>query len=272
MVLIGGDKMNTLIQCYKDISEDIWYKIDFSNKLKFKFGEVAITSHLLFHLYRHTIKTKNNSIVISESTNESTSGSDLELYVEIKPKKYLYFLIQAKKLYYIGKRSKYTKMSYKVGTCPKCKSQLDILLTYANLNDGIPLYLLYNYSSTFGKKDKEYYGCSFVSAKHIKDNFTDMATILKWKTIPTFDDLHDTTNIHSMLAQPLYKLGYRSLLKMIKKHYPAYKLIDEKNINMDDWLEIKSDVEIIKSGVNVYNDDNYLFAPRHRIIQKLESN
>ncbi len=108
-----------------------------------------------------------------------------------------------------------------------------------------------------------------MSAKYIKENFKDKATRYKWRAIPTFDDLH---MVPPIIAQPLFKLGYRSLSKMVKKYYPACKLIDEENINMDDWLEIKSDVEIIKSGVNVYNDDNYLFAPRHRIVQKLDRN
>lgn len=259
--------MRTLIQCYKNVAEEIWHKIDFSNRMGFKFGEVAITSHLLFQLYRYRIDSKDNTIEIFESKKESTSGSDLELYIEVLPKQYLYFVIQSKKLYYRDKKFKYAEISHEVG---KHKiSQLEILLSYAKTHDAIPLYLFYNHSPQFKNKDKEYYGCSVVLAKYIKENFKDKATRYKWRAIPTFDDLHMVTPI---IAQPLFKLGYRSLPRMIKKYYPASKLINEVNINMDDWLEIKSDVEIIKSGINVYNDANYLFAPRHRIIQKLDVN
>ncbi len=28
MIFLIGNKMSSLIQCYKDISEDIWYKIE----------------------------------------------------------------------------------------------------------------------------------------------------------------------------------------------------------------------------------------------------
>ncbi len=261
--------MSSLIQCYKRISEDIWHRIDFSNRLKFKFGEVAITSHLLFKIHRYRIDSKDNSIQIFESPNESTSGSDLELYIEVKPKKYLYFLLQAKKLYGNDKKAKYTQMSHKVGK--KKKSQLKTLLKYADDNDAIPLYLLYNYSEIFvkNKDEQSYYGCSIVSAEYIKKNFIASTLTYKWKAIPKFDDLHSGKTI---IAQPLHKLGYKSILKIVKKYFPSYKLIEERDINMDDWIEIRSDIDISRGGVNIYSDDNYEFAPRHRIVQKLDRN
>ncbi len=259
--------MNKLIECYKNVAEEIWHKIDFSNRMGFKFGEVAITSHLLFQLYRYRIDSKDNTIQIFESKKESTSGSDLELYIEVLPKQYLYFVIQSKKLYYRDKKFKYAEISHEVG---KHKiSQLETLLSYAKSHDAVPLYLFYNYSPRFKNKDKEYYGCSVVLAEYIKENFKKKATRYKWRAIPTFDDLHMVTPI---IAQPLYRLGYKSILKIVKKHYPAYTLIEEKDINIDGWIEIKSDVDISTGGVNVYNDDNYEFAPRHRIVQKLDRN
>jgi hypothetical protein len=85
--------MNKLINLYKNISID-----------------------------KYKIATKDNSIQIYESRNESANGNDLEVYIEIEYNKYIYLAIQAKRLYI--KSQKYKAISHKVNKT----YQIDLLL------------------------------------------------------------------------------------------------------------------------------------------------
>jgi hypothetical protein len=264
--------MNKLIDLYKSISMDTWDRLEFANKTDSSFSETTATENLLYSINKYKITNGDNSILMFESKNEQANGDDLEVYLEIGDNKYIYLAIQAKKLY--TKIQKYRAISHKVNSC----HQIDLLLKYAKLKRGIPLYLLYNYAPNFKNKNKKNYGCSIAKANYIYNNFYPKSSS-RWK-IPSFD------NLHTKNAIPLYLLGNnRCFNKFIGSYCRKLKLYNDSELIDNSWIQIESlkykideiKDEIIESKtfvndsnkqLNLSDDDKKSFTPKFKVILK----
>lgn len=244
--------MNKLKKLYQDMSSSIWNRIPFSYNMGFKYSEVTITENLLFDIYKFNINNPSLAINIFEAKNEKANGNDLELCLEIETNKYIILVIQAKKIYF--QTQKYSSISHKVNG----KYQIDLLEDYAKREKAIPLYMLYNYSPDLKNKNKQYYGCTLISSKFIRENYYLKASLISWK-IPTFDELHEKYN-----AVPLHRLALNGLQikKTIDNYHKDYEIYTKDElINNDRWIEIfeKNNQKYSKS----VSDE---FEPKYRII------
>jgi len=206
-------KETNLSNLGKLYSSLVWNKIGFCrNGNRFKIGETTVTQNLVFDFWLMA-KTATFPIEIFESSDERANGNDLEIFVETRRG---YFLIptQAK---IIKKGSNYPSIKHKVGGI----DQVDLLLNYAKTKGAVPMYLFYNYVDwyslsqrlkNFDHFDCDQYGCSFVPAQYIKDNFQNKKKTRQGTTswvIPNFYDLHPN------IATPfhiLFDLNKESLL------------------------------------------------------------
>lgn len=247
--------MNKLKKLYKDISSSIWNRIPFSYDMGFKYSEVTITENLLFNIYKFNIENPTLAINMFEAKNEKANGNDLELCLEIEANKYIILVIQAKKLYFTTQ--KYRSISHKVNSI----SQIKLLEDYAKQEKAIPLYMLYNYSPNFKKKNKQYYGCTLIFLKYIKDNYYPKSFSDRWK-IPTFHELHREHH-----AVPLHTLASNGLeiKRIIDKYYKTginYKIYSKNELTDNKkWIEIFDENN---QDFSNYTSDE--FEPKYRII------
>jgi len=188
-------------------SSYVWNKIGFMRSLsRGRIAEPTLTQDLVFQ-FHYMADGSELPVKLYEAWDESANGNDLEFFIE-KGNGYLHLPMQAK---LISADGKYHKLHHKVAG----KYQIDLLLDYANKHGAIPLYLLYNHSVSAAlecemtdykpvKKDEdlfnseegvhlEEFGCSIVSAKHLKELYCTPPRTRKpnntWKT-PDFRDLH----------------------------------------------------------------------------------
>jgi len=255
--------INKKIELFKQIAIDTWDRFIFSKQVNIKYSETTITENLLFKLHQHQIINKNNDIQIYEATDEKKNGNDLEIFLEIKPNKYLFLVVQAKKIHIATQ--KYKNISHKVGNTSQY--QIDLLDNYAKLNHAIPLYLMYNYAPTFNKKNKKDYGCSLVCSNYIKNNY--YSNIKNWK-IPSFNDLHHN-KAGICQALPLYFLGIpkyfeKFIQQVCNSKYKIFKgneIIYEKY-----WKSIDENDECtLKDSTEKKLIDNLdVFNPKYRIV------
>lgn len=262
--------MNKLLNLYKNISIDTWDRLEFTNKTKSKFSEITITENILYTIDKYRIENSDDSIQMYESKDESTNGNDLEVYIELEKDKYIFLAIQAKKLYIDSQ--KYKAITHKVDS----QYQIDLLLNYAKLKEGIPLYLLYNYAPNFIHKNKKLYGCSILKADYIYKKFYPNKST-KWK-IPTFKQLH-TKN-----AIPLFILGrLRCFKNFIKSNYPTLKKYKVSELVDNTWVKVENivihtgkfeqllirDIDYKveqKNSLDVINREEKVFKPKFKVI------
>lgn len=249
--------MNKLKKLYQDMSSSIWNRIPFSYNMGFKYSEVTITENLLFDIYKFNINNPNLAINIFEAKNEKANGNDFELCLEIEANKYVIFVIQAKKLYVATQ--KYSSISHKVNYKKiNEKFQIDLLEDYAKQEKAISLYMLYNYSPDFKKKNKKYYGCTLIFSKFIKENYYLKTSAVSWK-IPTFNDLHKEYH-----AVPLHTLALNGLQikRIIDKTGINYKMYSKNELTDNKrWIEIFD-----KNNQDFTNYKSDEFEPKYRII------
>lgn len=174
--------MSELEKLYNDIATDVWDRMKFASETNSKISETTLTENLLFMINKYRSNSKDKSIRIYESKDEKANGNDLEIYLEISKNKYILLVIQAKKLY--TKEQKYKAINHKIGA----NYQIDLLENYANSKNGLPLYLLYNFSPNCIFKNKKHFGCTLIDALQIKKDYYPKSS-MHWK-IPSFNDLH----------------------------------------------------------------------------------
>jgi hypothetical protein len=149
-----------------------------------KCSETTLTENLVHGIL---LLMKEDEIPIPvrlfHSPKEKTYGSDIEIVVQLAKDRNIIFACQAKKLNVEGYKklnARYNAFNHDGG------EQKEKLINYAEAVNGFPLYLLYNYSEYEFQneyKDDELYGCSLISAIHLKEN------PLKDEK-PKFQDLH----------------------------------------------------------------------------------
>ncbi|NJN61759.1 MAG: hypothetical protein HC795_09725 [Coleofasciculaceae cyanobacterium RL_1_1] len=126
---------------FEELASRTWEVIPLTKKLNISYGEKSITSHNLLEISRR----KYGTIRVIETPGgqpESKTGLDWEFWIQYKDG-WRRFAVQAKKVK-VNKTKYYYDFGYLVGTGASKKRQFDILKQYANANNSIPLYCLYN--------------------------------------------------------------------------------------------------------------------------------
>ncbi len=197
-------------------------RLDFSYERKERAPfETTLTQNLVFAIQAYSSQFPDLSIDLQEAKNEAANGNDLELLLRFRREgKEFYAPIQCKK---IGRRENYITMEH--------GKQIEKLIAYSSLRQGIPLYLLYNCvedpKSLWLRYPWEQYGCSLISAHVLEQKFYNKRNakskgepVTRWR-IPTFGQLHDS------YAFPWHQLvcGNDSLIKFSQS--PAYELISD---------------------------------------------
>lgn len=271
--------MNEITKLHQQISIDTWNRIKFASEVNLKISETTLTENLLYLINQHNINSKNNQISIYESTNEKTNGNDLEIYLEISKNKYIFLAIQAKKLY--TKKYKYESISHKVNNI----YQINFLLNYAKNQNGLALYLFYNYFPNYNHNNKEYFGCTLFEASAIKKTYYPLSKT-QW-TIPSFESLHTYNKLNSyctkskLSAVPWHFLTNK---KYIKKYVDLYNKLNTQSlkeylydeIDEDEWIQIDEDTTSSKAkslhtigmveSPSCVKTINQFFKPKFRII------
>lgn len=190
--LLHKPDLYSFLQLY---SVQTWNKIGFvRNRKGLRINETTITQNLVFDFWQ--LSTASNlPIEIYESTNEKANGNDLEIFVETD-RGFLLFPCQAK---IIQKNNRYSTIHHRNKN--SSAYQMELLITYANRNKGVPIYLFYNfyhnYKRCFEIEEEigfplDYFGCSIVSANYLKENFPPKMQNGK-ALVPSFEDLHPFT-------------------------------------------------------------------------------
>ncbi len=200
-VALAGPSGPSLCALFKYLSIETWKRMEFAYSQKgMRIWETTITQNLIFTLnaYKHQYKLP---IVIQESEDEKTNGSDIELVLIYRQLGLAFYApMQAKKLY---KSDSYQAMEH--------NGQTQKLINYAKKRNGYPLYLLYNYHDPkdadittqirnqvggVGLNGKaiqakvaniEKYGCSVLSADYIYNTYY---LNNHWIVNPKFLNLH----------------------------------------------------------------------------------
>lgn len=155
------------------VCDNVWQQLKDSQHYGINQGEETITDNILLYLARQNLS--EIEIFKTPKNLESQKGTDWEWWIGNKNSGFLRYAVQAKKLDSNTKR--YTALKHKVGLPPNEEYQHDILEIYANANDAIPLYALYNYIelddfTPFWKCkldiDISKFGCTVTSLANIK--------------------------------------------------------------------------------------------------------
>jgi hypothetical protein len=267
-----------------------WEKLDKYKKYPtiLSVGEVCI-NELFVDSILDSILEYNLPIRFFHAKDETSNGNDFEILLPYDRKHYLLFPCQAKKLY---KNKRYSAILHHVGK--QKREQILYLLDYAKKVGGFPLYFLYNYTpENFNPNDcnkylgyeKEMFGCTMISAFHLKDNFLKPNQRMKQMS---FSDIHPPSIPLVKLAD-LYKKNFvvpEILLEVFgevkyKKHekaldnmvgYTMNQLINKEVVDKE-WLEIHPidkkryvgiDIKPLKSQTE--NEEYIGFNPKYRII------
>lgn len=263
----------------------VWDRIKFCrNQTWNRVFETTLTQNLVFNFYQLE-KYENFPVTIYESTNEKRNGNDLEFIFQVE-RQWLHVPCQCKIL---NKQFNYPGIVHKV----KEQFQIDLLLNYARINDGIPIYLFYNYYpdpafnqtlSDSWRADIKNFGCSYMSAWNLKQRFFNSGGV----RIPGFRDLHSIDPRFDQSALPFYALGgflsrqgvtafkkrYRTTLDFISNP-PHYHLRDD--LDLDGWDPLIPPAAIGRIPKQRWPEDfdfsvaeSDSFAPAYRLVFELQ--
>ena len=130
----------TLMTNLEELAEDTWDRLRDAKALSVRFGEETITDLMMLEIQRQALP----SIVVDPTSkrNESLSGTDFELWMGSDQAGWVRLAVQAKKLHLAS--DNYHGFNHKVGQAKT--RQIKLLEAYAQTNDAVPLYCLYNYT------------------------------------------------------------------------------------------------------------------------------
>jgi len=271
---------NSYADLFDGIAYDTWGRIKFVTRSKqaITVSEVTITENLVYHILQYIaleesqVKQEKKAIIISESLNESANGNDLELYIQKEGKdEYIFVPMQAKRIKYGKKKfdslndGNYKEIRHKV----KGKLQVELLLEYAKKNEGIPMYLLYNYVSNSNLDES--YGCTVINATYIK-NFIDEEK----QKIPTFTDLHGDGKDKGQAVPWSCLLRPKCFEKIVNNYEKKLKNGEQvkgyryQDISTNNWRDINLS-DSYKEGAKLKPDsgkagNELFFNPKYRMI------
>jgi hypothetical protein len=139
------DANRKTVQLFERLAAWIWTTIPSAANEGVSWGEQTLTEHLLLEI--KCAKLPNvwirqyppDPMNAGTKLREDVTGLDWEWWIGSDRRRWLRFAVQAKKLDL--KSQRYEKLKHMVGTV----AQHDILARYAEDNEAIPLYCLYNY-------------------------------------------------------------------------------------------------------------------------------
>jgi len=257
----------SIINWFDYFSVEVWKMLkanfDLGNRLA-AINEIELTNKLVrelsllstyqrYHLPHRTWKAKN----------ESTNGNDLEIIIEIEDDKYLLFPCQCKRVSFKKGKSVYEKLWY---STDEHGFQVENLIKYAKSWKGIPIYMLYNYTST--QSVSKTYGATICSGSYLASQyyFGD-----NYPPKLTFDELHPPSIELSRFFEKL-ELVDDIYIDYAPKFYSKNELSslpgwDEINppIEFSDTRVIQSDFS--KIGIEERISSN--FSPKFRIMLSL---
>lgn len=131
--------MTSIEPFFENLAFTTWDAIEAAFDYRIMFGEDAITSVNLLALKNASF----SEIVIADTrVQERLKGCDFEFWIGNYSAGWTRYAIQAKKINVSSER--YDSLNHTVGG----RAQIDILGIYANTNNAVPLYCLYNYSKS----------------------------------------------------------------------------------------------------------------------------
>ena len=275
----------SLCNLFKLLAVETWKRLEFIYmKPYIKLYETTITQNIAFTIDSYKDKF-SLPIEIYESTDEKANGNDLELIIKFPYYGISFYTpIQAKKIF---RNRKYSNIRH--------GKQIESLITYAEKNEGYPLYLFYNYLDHPLKSlgsNYEIFGCTILDAYTLMDKFykrvkPDGTTELKWRYTPSFDDLNKLGAFpwHELVCkkEPLQilKIFFPKEIKNIEENYPTTLInifelahgmfkelpgvVSEKNISFEGWRKsVEKTIDNQKRNPSIFSKTNTTFNPQTR--------
>ncbi|MEP0799421.1 DUF6615 family protein [Funiculus sociatus] len=163
------------VQIFEELAKATWERIQFGEELGCRQGEETITDINILELKRARLC----EVLIPEiyKATESKTGIDWEWWIGSDQRGWWRYAVQAKK---VNSDQKYSKLRHIIGKLHPKKFQIDILESYAQGNNCIPLYCLYNFIDDNNLQkywhcnfnyDKFQFGCTVVPVDVIRKAF-----------------------------------------------------------------------------------------------------
>lgn len=203
----------------ENLASDTWERLRDSYSLKISQGEETITDLLLLELKRSNCP--NIKMIKSSHENEATQGTDWEWWIGDNLNGWVRLAVQAKKVDLNSLR--YPGLTKKVG--PNNTYQVDILEQFAQINNALPVYCLYNYlrlnnlinywhsSLPF---DKKQLGCTITPSVVIRNTLNEHG-------LKNFRYIHDDTRTLPWRCLAYLPPGL-SLFEMADLNQPQYAI------------------------------------------------
>ncbi len=136
----------------EQLAEATWDRLRLARDLGVRFGEETLTDLILLELKR----ALPDQMQIAQMTNveEARSGADWEWWIR-RQHHWVRYVVQAKRLNL--RNDRYTGLTHRIGS----QYQFDVLRGYALRNGAMPIYCLYNFSSTVNAGQLWHCGLSF---------------------------------------------------------------------------------------------------------------
>lgn len=133
--------MPPLLQHFETVALDIWETLRDSLAYDVSQGEETITDNLLLYLIRQDLSELK--VIKTPKHLEPMMGTDWEWWIGNPAQGFKRYALQAKKL--DPETHRYMKLKHKVAVGGVEELQHEVLERYAEHNDAIPLYVLYNF-------------------------------------------------------------------------------------------------------------------------------
>ena len=176
---------------FQDISKSVWGKIIAAHSVSIDVPEIGITADILVQLLHFSkVAQPNFDVFTKKGWNEKTYGSDLDVFVEVGGREFVWFALQAKVL---KKNNRYTTLR----DSSDATFQWEKLALLESATGCKGYFLLYNEKSDYVYSGKDsckksfnenQFGCSLVEPKEIE--------VLASKKVgskfsnPSFQDIH----------------------------------------------------------------------------------
>ncbi|MEK6219620.1 MAG: hypothetical protein N2B01_01870 [Psychrobacter cryohalolentis] len=122
---------------FENITKSVWNVLGDAFEHDLSFGETSISDMILLYLIK--LNNPNISIKQTKQNEEADFGTDWVWWIGSDDKGWVAFAVQAKK--YSTKNDRYNLLAHKV----KGISQSDILKSYSDSIQAVPIYALYNH-------------------------------------------------------------------------------------------------------------------------------
>lgn len=252
------------------LSENIWDRIKDSIASGIRQGEESITDNILLEIYR--AKLKGIHTIHTPKITESITGCDWEWWIGSEKKGWYRYAIQAKKVR--SNDGYYPSLNHTVGSGKERKRQIDILLSYSEANNAIPLYCFYNYVNHtdeellhFWRADfpfnKKQFGWTYIPAHYIRYI---LDTEIKKTHFRFFDYIHSFSETFPMKSL---------ILQNFNEHSMNYKYFNESPKNgyfryLPEHLKI-SDTKMVSEGSVSYVIDPQRYVDPKNTIEYREA-